>query len=165
MAARLTAYAVALIVGITLIAGLIVGAQRDDEGPVDLIVVNGRVYTADEDQSAAEAVAIQGNKIVRVGTTREIQRLRRAQTVVIDAKGGTVLPGFIESNADLTDSPSEVEDRALVGPAPPPTRGEELAALHAATIDAHSRGVTSIQTAGGTPRELETFDELRREGA
>ena len=42
MAARLTAYAVAFIVGVTVIAGLIVGAQREDDGPVDLIVINGR---------------------------------------------------------------------------------------------------------------------------
>ena len=166
MAARLTAYIVSVIVAITLIAGLIAGAQRADDGPVDVMVVNGKVYTADGKGTTAEAVAIQGNKIVRVGSTREIQRLRRAQTVVIDAKGGTVLPGFIESNADLTDAPSEGhDDPALMGPAPPPTRAEELAALGAATVDAHSRGVTSIHTAGGTPRELETFDELRREGA
>jgi predicted amidohydrolase YtcJ len=165
VAARLTAYIVSIIVAITLIAGLIAGAQREDDGPVDVMVVNGKVYTADGKGTTAEAVAIQGNKILRVGTTREIQRLRRAQTVVIDAKGGAVLPGFIESNADLTDAPSEVQDPALMGPASTPTRDEELAALRAATVDAHIRGVTSIQTAGGTPRELEIFDELRREGA
>lgn len=101
MAARITAYLVALIVGTTFIAGLIVGAQRDDAGPVDLIVVNGRVYTADGQGTIAEAVAVQGNKILRVGTSREVQRLRRAQTVVIDAKGGTVLPGFNDSHLHL----------------------------------------------------------------
>ena len=48
MAARLTTFVVVAIVAVTLIAGLIVGAQRDDsDGPVDLIVHNARVYTAD----------------------------------------------------------------------------------------------------------------------
>ena len=48
MAARLTAYLVVAIVAATLIAGFIVGAQRDDsDGPVDLIVRNANVYTAD----------------------------------------------------------------------------------------------------------------------
>ena len=101
MAARLTAYLVAFIVGITVIAGLIVGAQRDDAGPVDLIVVNGRVYTADGQGRMAEAVAVQGNKILRVGTNREVQRLRRPQTVVLDARGGAVLPGFNDSHTHL----------------------------------------------------------------
>ena len=48
MAARLTAYIVAFIVGLTLIAGLIAGAQRADDGPVDLIIVNGKVFTGEE---------------------------------------------------------------------------------------------------------------------
>ena len=56
MAARLTAYVVVAIVAATLIAGLIVGAQRDDnDGPVDLIVTNATVYTADRRGTTAEA--------------------------------------------------------------------------------------------------------------
>src|SRR6185436_7728206 len=101
MAARLTAYAVAFIVGVTVIAGLIVGAQREDDGAVDLIVINGHVYTADGTDDLAEAVAVRGNKIVRVGSNREIQRLGRAQTTVIDAQGGAVLPGFNDAHAHL----------------------------------------------------------------
>jgi predicted amidohydrolase YtcJ len=103
MAARITAYIVAAIVSVTFIAGLIVGAQRDENGPVDLIVLNARVYTADEDGSVGEAVAIQGNRILQVGSTRDISRMRRAQTVVVDAKGGSVLPGFNDAHAHLLD--------------------------------------------------------------
>jgi len=99
MAARLTAYLVACIVGVTLIAGLIVGAQRADDDAVDLIVVNGRVYAGDGATELAEAVAIRGNKVVRVGSNREIQRLRRAQTAVVDAQGGAVVPGFNDAHA------------------------------------------------------------------
>ncbi|MCC7177253.1 MAG: amidohydrolase [Acidobacteria bacterium] len=99
MAARLTAYVVAFIVGVTFIAGLIVGAQRSGDGPVDLIIVNGKVFTGNQD--AAEAVAVQGNKVLRVGSNREIQRLARAQTTVIDAKGGSVLPGFNDAHMHL----------------------------------------------------------------
>src|SRR5918995_1570776 len=85
MASRLTTFIVVLIVAGTLVAGLIVGAQRDDEsGPVDLIVTNGRVYTGSA-SSFAEAVAIRGNTILRVGTNREIKRLRRPQTALLDA--------------------------------------------------------------------------------
>src|SRR5918993_1449535 len=101
MAARLTAYAVAFIVGVTFIAGLIVGAQREEDGAVDLIVINGRVYAADGGADLAEAVAVRGNKVIRVGSNREIQRLKRAQTIVIDAKGGAVVPGFNDAHAHL----------------------------------------------------------------
>jgi predicted amidohydrolase YtcJ len=101
MAARLTAYAVAFIVGVTFIAGLIVGAQREDDGAVDVIVINGKVYASDGGADLAEAVAIRGNKVIRVGSNREIQRLKRAQTVVVDARGGAVMPGFIDAHAHL----------------------------------------------------------------
>ena len=99
MAARLTAYLVACIVGVTLIAGLIVGAQRADDHGVDLIVINGKVYAGDGAAELAEAVAIRGNQVVRVGSNREIERLRRAQTTIIDAKGGAVVPGFNDAHA------------------------------------------------------------------
>ena len=47
MASRITTYLIVLIVTGTLVAGLIVGAQRDEaDGPVDLIITNGKVYTA-----------------------------------------------------------------------------------------------------------------------
>lgn len=102
MAARLTAYLVVAIVTATVIAGLIVGAQRDEaDGPVDLIVVNGRVFTADGRGTMAEALAVRGNQVLAVGSNREIKRLRRRATRVVDAHGGTVLPGFNDAHLHL----------------------------------------------------------------
>jgi predicted amidohydrolase YtcJ len=102
MAARLTAYVVVAIVAATLIAGLIVGAQHDDSsGPVDLIVHNAKVYDAGTPPKFAEAIAIRGNKILRVGSEHEVMRYRRPQTVVIDARGATVLPGFNDAHASF----------------------------------------------------------------
>ncbi|MGH9372850.1 MAG: amidohydrolase family protein, partial [Vicinamibacterales bacterium] len=102
MAARLTAYLVVSIVAATLIAGLIVGAQREDsDGPVDLIVQNATVYTADRRGTMAEAVAVRGNQVLRVGSNREIARLQRPQTVILDARGGAVVPGFNDASMHL----------------------------------------------------------------
>jgi predicted amidohydrolase YtcJ len=104
MAARLATLLVAVIVGATLIAGLIVGAQRDDNNlPVDIIIHNAKVYEADDAGTIAEAVAIRGNKIVHVGSEREIMRYRRKQTNVIDAKGAAVLPGFEDAHMSLIE--------------------------------------------------------------
>jgi predicted amidohydrolase YtcJ len=97
MAARLTAFLVAIIVGISVVAGLIVGAQREDEPAVDLLVYNGRVYTGDPEAPIAEAVAIRGNRILKVGSNRDIKRLRRHAATVIDAHGGSILPGFADT--------------------------------------------------------------------
>ncbi len=118
MAARLTTYLVAAIVASTLIAGLMVGAQRDDsEGPVDLIVYNGVVYTADGSGQKAEAVAIRGNQILRVGSDREINRLRRPQTTVIDAHGAAVLPGFEDAGLAFIEGGLSLDRIDLTGAA------------------------------------------------
>src|SRR4029079_848242 len=105
MAARLTTYVVVAIVAATFIAGLIVGAQRDDSsGPVDLIVYNAKLYAADPLGSMAEAVAVRGNTILHVGSNREILRYRRPQTTVIDAKGAAVVPGFNDAHAHFMEA-------------------------------------------------------------
>jgi predicted amidohydrolase YtcJ len=115
MAARLTTFVVVAIVAVTLIAGLIVGAQRDDsDGPVDLIVHNARVYTANDQGTMAEAVAIRGNQILRVGSDREITRLKRPQTTMIDAKGAAVLPGFNDAHLDFIDGGAGLDRIDLV---------------------------------------------------
>jgi predicted amidohydrolase YtcJ len=120
MAARLTTFVVVAIVAGTLIAGLIVGAQRDDnDGPIDLIVHNARVYTAD-DGAMAEAVAVRGNQILRVGSEREILRLKRPQTIMVDARGAAVLPGFNDAHLDLGEGAAaldgvDLRDAATIG--------------------------------------------------
>lgn len=154
MAARLTAYIVALIVGVTFIAGLIVGATRTGDGPVDLIVVNGSVYTADGDGTMAEAVAVQGNKILQVGTNREIQRLRRPQTVVVDAKGGTVLPGFNDAHVDLIAGGLALQDVDLRGAETFTAIETAISAWSAANPDREwvtGSGWTSAAFKGGQP--------------
>jgi predicted amidohydrolase YtcJ len=98
LASRVATIIVAVIVTATLVAGLIVRAQRDDEGPVDLLVFNGRVYTGETGAAPQEAIAVRGNRILKVGTNRELKRLRRAQTTVVDAHGAAVLPGFNDSH-------------------------------------------------------------------
>jgi predicted amidohydrolase YtcJ len=133
MASRITTYIVVLIVTGTVIAGLIVGAQRDDEsGPVDLIITNGRVY-AGGDETFAEAVAVQGNKILRVGSNREIKRLRRASTTMIDAHGAAVLPGFVDAHVHLGQRIRSAEGIDLKGAASPAA----LQAIVAAFAEAH----------------------------
>ena len=110
MAARLTTYLVVGIVGVTLIAGLIVRAQRDDsDGPVDLIVHNAVVFTGEASHETAEAVAVRANQILKVGSNREIIRLQRPQTVMIDAKGAAVLPGFNDAHLHLIEGGLSLE--------------------------------------------------------
>lgn len=137
MAARLATYLVVAIVAGTFIAGLIVGAQRDDNsGPVDLIIHNARVYAADDLGTIADAVAIRGNKILKAGGEREILRLRRPQTTIIDAKGGAVLPGFDDAHVSLIEGGLARDGVQLFGAATLEEIQQRISAWTAARPDA-----------------------------
>ena len=64
----------------------------------DLIIINATVHTMDARQPLAEAVAIYGNRIAAVGSTKEIRQMAGTRTRVIDAGGRLVLPGFNDSH-------------------------------------------------------------------
>ncbi len=70
-----------------------------------LAIVNARVWTANPKQPWASAVAIGGDRIIAVGTSAEISKLARAtpSARVIDAAGGLVTPGFIDSHVHFVD--------------------------------------------------------------
>lgn len=154
MAARLTAFVVSAIVVVTFVAGLIVGAQREDDGgPADLIVHNARVYLGPT-VDAAEALAIRDGKIVRVGSNKEIDRLRRRQT--LDAQGGTVTPGLNDAGLQLF-APASSDSNT-----PEPSHDQKLNALRQTIAKAHRVGLTSVQTTIASAEELALLQELQK---
>jgi len=64
----------------------------------DLIIVNAVIHTMDPNQPTAEALAIYGNRIMAVGSTKDIRKLAGSNTRTIDAKKRLVLPGFNDSH-------------------------------------------------------------------
>lgn len=68
-------------------------------GLADTIVTGARVLTMNSQQPTAEALAIQGDRILAVGTNEEILGLAKATTKKIDASGMTITPGFIDSHS------------------------------------------------------------------
>ncbi len=62
----------------------------------DLIVTNAKVYTMDTRAPRAEAFAVTGGRFTAVGSTSDIRNLAGKSTQVFDAKGMTVVPGFID---------------------------------------------------------------------
>ena len=64
----------------------------------DTIFVNGKILTADDRFTAAEALAIRGGRITSLGTADEIRKLAGPGTRVIDLGGRTVIPGLIDSH-------------------------------------------------------------------
>ncbi|WP_338749208.1 amidohydrolase [Bacillus sp. FJAT-52991] len=68
----------------------------------DIVFLHGEVITVDEQNQILEAVAIKENRIIATGTSEEIERLVGPQTKVIDLKGKSLLPGFIDSHLHIS---------------------------------------------------------------
>ena len=107
--------------GILMVAVFIIivftGCRQSEKA--DIVITGGVVFTADSLNPHAEAVAIKGNRIVAVGTDREISRYVDPQsTKVIDAAGRTVMPGFNDAHAHFGPvDPDYIELRYVSDPA------------------------------------------------
>ena len=76
----------------------IVGCSSQLE-PAELILLNGKLVTVDDDRPEAQALAASGGRIVAIGTDEEIERYRGPDTRVVDLDGNLAIPGFIEGHA------------------------------------------------------------------
>jgi predicted amidohydrolase YtcJ len=84
----------ALLIAVVALLPVAVVAQSAP----DLIIHHARVFTADPAHRFADAVAIQGNKIVAVGTNAEITAMAGDKTKRIDAGGRVIVPGFNDAH-------------------------------------------------------------------
>ena len=64
----------------------------------DLIFENARVLRCEPGQPPAEALAVKGERICCVGTNQAAGELKRKGTRVIDCRGKTLIPGFIDAH-------------------------------------------------------------------
>ncbi len=86
-----------LSVGVALLLGSALGCRQ-----ADLVLRNGKIVTLDDRIGEVQALAVRGDRILAVGTDREIQRHVGPRTKVIDLAGKLVIPGFIEGHGHFT---------------------------------------------------------------
>ena len=70
----------------------------------DLVFFNGKVITMDAGETVAEAVAVEGDSIVAVGTNRKIKSLITSRTKAVDLEGKALLPGFYDTHSHFPSS-------------------------------------------------------------
>jgi hypothetical protein len=69
------------------------------EGAADTVITGARVYTMDAMQPRAQAIALRGDRILAVGSATYVGQFTGAHTRTIDARGQTLLPGFIDAHS------------------------------------------------------------------
>jgi predicted amidohydrolase YtcJ len=82
---------------------LALGMVATDSGQpaADLVLKNGIIYTVNERQPRAEALAIRGDRLVFVGSNADAKRYEGKSTRVVDLEGRTVVPGMTDAHYHL----------------------------------------------------------------
>jgi len=87
--------------GLLIISIILLQACKPKIEIADSIIWNGKIYTIDDSNPQAEAIAIKSGKILAVGSKQMIQNFVGDHTQLIDLKGKILFPGFIEGHAHI----------------------------------------------------------------
>ncbi len=91
----------ALAIALGILASI---ALRTPAPPAHQVFINGNILTMDDNNAVVEALSTRGELIEAVGSTGEIMAGADDDTVVIDLRGKTVLPGFIDAHGHFPGS-------------------------------------------------------------
>ncbi|MEM7536178.1 MAG: amidohydrolase [Chloroflexota bacterium] len=125
----------------------------NNQPTANIIITNAHVYTVDDTNPHAEAVAIQGNSIIYVGSAAEAMSYRADNTRVINGEGRTLLPGFIDSHYHLQWGSATLYGAQLNGV----SSMDELTAVLRAWMDEHPDAPWVVGE--GAPYTLPTPDQ------
>jgi len=97
---------------------MITACSNSKKEKADLVIINGKVLTIDKDNPMAQAIAIKDERIIAVGTTREISgMIDKSLTRVVDAGGRLVIPGFNDAHVHFGPlDPDYIELRYITDP-------------------------------------------------
>ncbi|WP_435016176.1 amidohydrolase family protein [Tundrisphaera sp. TA3] len=85
------------------------------DGPADLILKVGRIWTGNPDQPEAEALAARGGEIVAVGSMADVEPFRGPSTRVVESPDGFATPGLVDAHAHLIELGANQEEIDLRG--------------------------------------------------
>ena len=86
-------------------------------GYADTIFVNGKVVSMDDDSTSTEvgtvyqAIAVKGDKIMKLGSSQEVRAVAGPDTQVHDLRGRTLIPGIIEPHSHMYGRAVQYLDR------------------------------------------------------
>jgi len=85
-------------------------AATNANATADLVLQGGYIYTVDEHNSVQQAIAVQGGRIVYVGTNQGARAFIGKQTNVIDLQGRMVMPGLVDTHDHAIAGGSQLLD-------------------------------------------------------
>lgn len=106
------------VIMILAFAGTFTFGSAQQRPAADLVIRNAKVVTIDKANPRAEAIAIQGDKIIAVTSDQAIaQYIQQGKTQVIDAQRRLVIPGFNDAHAHFGPiDPDYIDLRYITDP-------------------------------------------------
>ncbi len=89
------------ILNLLFLASFLISCSTKKSEVADSVIINTKIYTVNKTTPIVEAVAIKDSKILKTGTSVEIQKYVGEKTEVIDLSGKYVYPGFVEGHAHI----------------------------------------------------------------
>ncbi|MBI9106625.1 MAG: amidohydrolase [Spirochaetales bacterium] len=83
---------------LTILTSVWAGGAKEKMEPADMVLTNTAVYTVDNDNNWAEAMAVTGGRITAVGSVGEIKKYIGDSTEVFDLEGKMVMPAFVDAH-------------------------------------------------------------------
>src|SRR3954469_7308784 len=74
----------------------------------DLVITNANIHTMDANRTVAQSIAVSGGQIIAIGSDADTRSLIGPNTLVIDARGKLVLPGFNDAHVHFLETGSQL---------------------------------------------------------
>ena len=112
-----------LILGTVLLLSTALSAWAQQ---VDSVYTNGRIYTVDQDNPWAEAIAVSEGRLLVVGSNKDVEALIGDTTEVIDLNGAFMMPGIQENHVHASSAGATILKYANRATFPPESTPDEI---------------------------------------
>lgn len=87
---------------------ILLASCRNEQTPADMIITNTTIWTGNPEMPFAEAMAVKGDTILAIGTSKEVAGYKDDHTKVLDLNGKFITPGFIDSHLHFLEGGFDV---------------------------------------------------------
>lgn len=110
-----------------LLAGIVFATTASAQQTADSIWSGGPIITMNDKAMRAEAVAVADGKILAVGKRSDIMKMKGPATQLVDLKGQTLVPGFVDAHGHVVIGGLQAISANLL--APPDGKVTDIASL------------------------------------
>jgi len=130
-------------VGAALVASIAIAPTVAAHQTADSIWSGGPILTMNDKAMRAEAVAVANGKILAVGRRSEVMKLKGPATQLVDLKGRTLVPGFVDAHGHIVVGGLQALSANLL--APPDGKVQDIASLQQTLRDWVEKNAAAVE--------------------